>query len=174
MSIDLEPLRISGDIKMGDAEDSDVLWGHILGQLSNQKDLAAALNEKADAAEVEGLEKWKSATEDDILRLTESVSKKAESSDLLSLSESVYQAVSGLHDDVQRVSGEVDKKASSSDLEALETVVSKKASASDLSALENTVSTKMETPAGNEGQFLVYRSGKWVGETLETWSGGSY
>lgn len=167
MSINLEPLRVSGDIRMGDAEDNDVLWGHISGQLSNQKDLADVLNKKADAAEVKGLEEL-------ISRLTESVSKKAESSDLSSLSESVFQAVSDLDDDIKSVSEEVNKKASSSDLEALETTVSKKASASDLSGLANKVSTKMETPAGNEGQFLVYRSGKWVGETLNTWSGGSY
>lgn len=56
----------------------------------------------------------------------------------------------------------------------LMTELNAKASSSDLNTLAGTVATKLTTPAGQEGQFMVYESGAWKGKTVAEWEGGNY
>lgn len=44
----------------------------------------------------------------------------------------------------------------------------------ELADVSAAVSTKLTTPSGTEGQFMVYRNGAWVGETMATWQGGDF
>ncbi len=59
-------------------------------------------------------------------------------------------------------------------LSELGSAIASKASANDLSRLSGTVATKLTTPTGEEGQFMVYESGAWKGKTLAAWEGGNY
>lgn len=40
--------------------------------------------------------------------------------------------------------------------------------------LVDALAAKLTTPAGSEGQFLVYHDGAWTGTTMETWQGGDF
>lgn len=68
----------------------------------------------------------------------------------------------------------LNEKASASALNALAVTVGEKADEQDLLELAGDVAEKLTTPSGVEGQFMVYRSGEWVGETLAEWNGGSF
>lgn len=64
--------------------------------------------------------------------------------------------------------------ATETELGEVAAAVATKASANDLSTLAGTVATKLTTPAGQEGQFMVYESGAWKGKTVATWQGGDF
>jgi len=56
----------------------------------------------------------------------------------------------------------------------LMTALNAKADTAAVQELAGTVATKLTTPAGQEGQFMVYESGAWKGKTVATWQGGDF
>ena len=48
------------------------------------------------------------------------------------------------------------------------------ATETELGEVAAEVATKLTTPAGQEGQFMVYESGAWKGKTVASWQGGDY